>query len=67
MKKRTGKGKGISINSQFTSTLNNFKQGLANVSEGVQVREWKDYKPSREMEAASARAAEIHKIPSLVR
>ena len=64
--KAHGKGKGISLTDEFTNKVNKFKQVLANVSEGVPIRPWKPYMPSRAMQAASARAAEVHKIPSLV-
>lgn len=50
----------------YTNNFVKFKQEMTKTP-APEVREWKDYKPSREMEAASARAAEIHKIPSLVR
>ena len=34
---------------------------------GIPVREWKPYRPSRAMLEACAKAAAINKIPSLVR
>lgn len=67
MKKRTGKGKGIDITSQFTSTLNRFKGHIANVSEGIEVRPWRPYTVPREMAEASERAAAYCRLPSMVR
>jgi len=57
--KRTGKGCGITINSEFTSTLNRFKGCMANVSEGVQVREFKPYKVPKAMQDQVERCKEL--------
>ncbi len=39
--KTTFRGPGITVNAQFTSTVNHFKQSMAGVSEGLPVREFK--------------------------
>jgi len=62
--KAHGKGKGINITSQFTSTLNRFKGCIANVSDGVPVREFVPYVPSKAMERAVARCKELTALPS---